>query len=193
MRALDTQQTPGIEIRVTDGSEHPTIGEARNFAVARSAGEYSVFFDDDDLPEDDYTRLISGALSHKPDCVGIRKNWYENGVFKGIATHSLRFTANARRQIRDGVWEFDRQINHLCPMRTDFFRAIPFEPMNRCEDVIFSDQLRESGLVKNSIEIEKPIYNYWYRTEALRNHLDPFDVRSLGMSDDVKVESANHP
>ena len=170
-------------VHIEDGSDYPTIGDCRWVALMKQESEYVSFVDDDDLLTEDAIPTIIDALDERPDCVAIREVRYENGIFRGISYHYLDCVRPGKTRINDVEWRFDRYINHVCPTRTEIAKAIGFKSMNRGEDQDYSERLRKSGLLKTCAVIERPIYEYWYRTEALRDPENRFEMKALGLAD----------
>jgi hypothetical protein len=173
-----------LHLHIEDGSQRRTIGECRQRAIEQQKSEYLFFVDDDDLLIPGAIPMILEALDERHDCVAIKEWRYENGLFRGISYHSMECELPGKARITDTEWVFHRYINHICPIRTEIVKQIGFDPCkNRGEDQDFSARLRESGLLKTQAEIAEPIYEYWYRTEALRDPENPYDMRALGMAD----------
>lgn len=56
---------------------HPTVGEARNLAIARSKGDIIIHQDDDDIYTPDWiSRSVQALIDSKADMVGLKDGWF---------------------------------------------------------------------------------------------------------------------
>ena len=173
-----------IHLHVEQGRYYSTIGECRQNAIEQVDSEYLFFVDDDDLLTEGAIPKIVEALDERPDCLAIKEIRYEDGIFRGYSHHDMACAAPGKYRLTDLEWRFDRYINHVCPTRTEIVKHIGFDiHKNRGEDGDYSERLRASGRLKTQVVIEEPIYEYWYRTEALRDHTNNYEMKSLGMAD----------
>lgn len=135
------------------------IGEKRNSLVARAAGRYIAFVDDDDLVDPEYVSLILAAIESGPDVVGmsgIMTNMQQKEPKPQLFHHSLEY---GDWYEKSGV--FYRYPNHLNPVKIEHARATKFLPLSFGEDRDYSRRLL--GLLKTEVRINKPIYFYEFR------------------------------
>lgn len=139
----------------------PSIGEIRDGLVAAAEGEYVSFIDDDDLVPEYYVAEIVNALASRPDHVGFKIEYSENGDVCEIVEHSLRWRSWGRT---DGV--LHRDFTHIDPVRTAFARAGSFARARagRAEDRVWVKQVR-MHLVTESY-IDKIMYHYLFRDDT---------------------------
>lgn len=150
---------------VTDPSEHDTIGEKRNRLLQNSTAEYVCFIDDDDAVFPSYWLLIRDALASKPDCLSLRGIMTTDGENPQIFEHSLKYSEWKDNGAEYPNVRYERYPNHLNVIRADIAKQFKFPETNFGEDHAWSKQLHESGLLKNEVYIDKPIYYYQYRTK----------------------------
>lgn len=89
-----------------------TIGEKRNVLLSKVETDYTCFIDADDDISDNYISLIEKSLELKPDCVSLRGEYRENGVFDGVFEHSIKYnqwrTAEHGAPIKNGWYDLDK-------------------------------------------------------------------------------------
>ena len=86
---LKEQADDRVEILVSVDSGEKSVGAKRNELVKASCGKYLAFIDDDDIVSDDYVDLILKAIQDGPDVVVLQLDYYQDGVFYGVAYHSI--------------------------------------------------------------------------------------------------------
>lgn len=150
-----------IEILHDARGEEVTKGEKRNTLLKLASGKYLNFFDDDDLPSDDYVEKIITALKSEPDVVSLRGIMTTNGENPELFEHSLQYrewrtTANRIK--------YERYPNHLNTMRSDVAKQFRFREINFGEDHSWSTHVHKSGLLKKEYYIDSVLYHYQYCT-----------------------------
>lgn len=134
------------------------IGKKRNELIERCNTEYCVFIDDDDLVDFNYLREIITIIERdKPDAIGF-KGWLENirNGRKNMFIHRCGEEYERRGTI------YYRPVNHLNPMKTEFYRQVPFPELSKGEDYGQCLALKKSELVKNCAFIDKIMYHYLF-------------------------------
>lgn len=160
VRKLESQiGQRAVEVLMLTDNCQRSIGAKRNALVQAARGDYCCFVDDDDDVSDAYVPAICGALERRPDAVGL-------GVLlrRPAGKVLLWLGANFRRH----PCMHSLPINHLCPIRTDIVRQVPFVNCNFGEDHDFAE--RVAPLVPYVKHTRRVLYfaNYDPATSASR-------------------------
>lgn len=160
-RCLERQilHYPGqVEIKVHDAGRQVPTGRKRNELIAMSSGEYIGFVDDDDLVTEDYVSLIISATKHSPDVI----------TFRGWMTTNDKnhrpFTIKLGSEYFERDGHYYRYPNHLAYMRRDAIKAVRFPEIWNQEDFRFATEIKNKGLLKTEVHIDKEIYHYRFST-----------------------------
>lgn len=115
------------------------IGAKRNQLVKSASGRYIVNIDDDDLVSPNYLPAILAAIQREPyaDAVLVRGRRTENG--DSPVEFDYRIGGVEGEWINGVLW---RTPSHLCPIRADIARMVPFPEVPRAEDLIWGDRLK---------------------------------------------------
>lgn len=146
-----------VEIITDDGSA--STGAKRNSLLRKATGQYVAFVDDDDSILPGYIAHILAALRERPDAVGFNGYITTNGRNQQEWKISRNFG-----YITEGGVHY-RFNNHLSPMRRSIALAIGFPDKSYGEDYDFAVRLKESGLIKTEVYINKHLYHYKYITK----------------------------
>jgi glycosyltransferase involved in cell wall biosynthesis len=135
-----------------------SIGNKRNALLAKSAGEYVVFIDDDDMISRDYVNKILAAVETGPDCIGI----------SGVITHNGRKEKQWHISKDYGHWHqkesvYYRTPNHISPVKRSIAVQVGFPPINHGEDAEYSKGILP--LLQSEVKVEGNIYTYRYRSK----------------------------
>lgn len=143
---------------LVDGEQYASIGAKRNALLARAAGAYVCYVDDDDVVDDNYLVELVGACERsRPDCVGI----------VGVILHGYQCPRKFVHSITCAGWytntgdlAYYRTPNHLNPIRVDIVREVGgFNPRSSFgEDIEFSRIVRP--YLKREVLVRKPLYYY---------------------------------
>jgi glycosyltransferase involved in cell wall biosynthesis len=151
---LGPQLCDVVEVRQHEGGREVPTGTKRNELIDNCEGEYFCFVDDDDILAPTYVQDILKALESRPDVV----------TFNGWMTTNSKSRVDFVIKLGEGYEERDgkyyRWPNHLAVIRKSAVRGIRFEPIWMGEDYIWSKQIRDLGLLKTSVHIEKELYHY---------------------------------
>lgn len=137
-----------------------TTGAKRNILLQRAAdagAEYSAFVDDDDIIYPHYVGEIMKAIEEKPDVIG----------FKGFITFDGRNKTEWRISMKHSYIKlgnvFYRFNNHLSPIKTEIALQIKYPDKTIGEDYDYAVRLKQSGLIKSEVYINKHLYHYDYK------------------------------
>lgn len=147
-------------ITATDHPQEHNIGQKRNLLLDLMLGKYFAFFDDDDLPGEEYFKMLFLCLKeHKNlDCCSLRGMMTKNGSNPEIFEHSIKYTEYSTKKGKAIVYE--RYPNHLNLILAEHGKKFRFPPTNHGEDTAWATQLFKSGLLKREAYIDKVIYYY---------------------------------
>ncbi len=109
------------------------------------------------------------ATDDFPDCVGFKVQRFEDDREIGEAIHSLRFENYNERSMPGYRIQYERPINHLCPVRTKLAREILFQP-TEMEDIDYAMRLAPILRARGSREVfvDEVMYHYRYVSESKR-------------------------
>lgn len=164
LRNLDHQITScGAEDKVevlckVDNGENST-GKKRNELVMDAKGEWVSFADDDDYLYDGYVSEILKALESNPDVIGLNGFITTNGanMKRWFISKDLNYCAMVDAS---GLECYHRFNNHLSPVRRSIALQIKYPDVYIGEDYAYACALKESGLIKTEVVIDKPLYLY---------------------------------
>jgi glycosyltransferase involved in cell wall biosynthesis len=160
---LPVQIVPLITERASKGG--PSIGKKRQDLLLMAKGEYVTFIDDDDWIDSDYIQLILEAIGSGPDCIGFLVS------VQGLARKpQIASASNEWQGWADNIGGFDyvRTIYHKNPVKRDIALQIGYNDLKFGEDHDYSVRLKQSGLLKTEVFIDRPLYIYRYRHEHPR-------------------------
>ena len=150
-----------IEILAIVDNGQNNIGKKRNACIdfaLENFFEYICFFDDDDLPSDDYIAEIWKALFLDVDGIGF------NGIITTDGNNPTIFVHSGDVQEwheKDGVYY--RSLNHLNPIRTIIASHCRFPEIAYGEDHQYSRKVKKR--IKKHHHIDKILYYYKYVTK----------------------------
>ena len=137
-----------------------SLADTKQALLDATETDYLSFVDDDDTVSDDYVSAILDALRRGPDYVGLKLQVYENGRPFVLSHHSLSHGG----WINEGAPYYRRDITCANPMRTDIAQTARFDVVSRgqAEDVPWVTQLRDGGLLRTEVFIDRVLYHYWW-------------------------------
>jgi glycosyltransferase involved in cell wall biosynthesis len=154
----------GTEILINESESEKnggkTTGAKRNELIEQVKTPYACFIDDDDMIAPDYMDAVYEGLLKDVDVVGFEGIITTAGHSPYIFRHSIKYNYEEKKV--NGRMMYFRPPNHLNPMRTDFFRAVPFPDITFAEDYSFCNTLKDTGLITTEHYIDRPIYFYQY-------------------------------
>jgi predicted O-methyltransferase YrrM len=145
----------------------PGLPEIRQCMVEAVTTDYLSFIDDDDMVPEDFVSSIMTALESRPDYVGFQVRYYSGGRDHGSVYHSLQF---GEWREEHNPYRLLRDISHVNPMRSDAAKAADFTVVGRgvLEDRPWVDQVRNSGMLKTEVYLERDMYEYWWDRRVTR-------------------------
>jgi glycosyltransferase involved in cell wall biosynthesis len=143
-----------IEVNIHKSGRTMPTGTKRNELIYKCEGEYFCFVDDDDILAPTYVEDILKALEYDPDVVTFNGWMTTDG--KSIVDFVIKL--GEAYEERDG--KYYRWPNHLAVMKKSLVQHIKFEPVTMGEDYIWSKTIRDLGLLKTSVHIDKLLYHY---------------------------------
>lgn len=156
---LPQLESYGDRVRVVamwNNGEFP-LATIRQTLMMSVSTTHVCFIDDDDLVPEYYARDIMRALEYDPDFVGWQVECVYDGHESQMGYHSLRY----------GSWynegeKLYRDITHTDVMRTKIAQTADFRRVRRyrAEDRVWANQLRESGLLRREVYIDRVMYHY---------------------------------
>jgi hypothetical protein len=147
------------EVEILYACDHgqEKVGAKRNRLLAEAEGKYSCFVDDDDKVTADYVATLLAACEQNKDAVGI-----SGFVTYELGNKYMRWFRNSpqyKGRIDNGELITDR-ASHLCPIRTEIARSVPFQEINCAEDRDWMDRI--FPMLQTYTVIEEPIYLYQF-------------------------------
>jgi len=161
MGILQPQLTPEVEVVAEKDSGEAHIGTKRNRLLARAAGDYVCFVDDDDRVSSDYVPRILEAVRADPDCVGIE------GIYTCERIPKKFFCSLKYRDWFEKDNQYFRSPNHLNPVRRTIALAAGFPEISWGEDVAFSKKILPH--LKTEVYLGNPVYFYDYNPANFRS------------------------
>ena len=152
-----TYEKPVEVISYIDDRNVP-VGEKRNKLLNDAIGDYIAFIDDDDEVSDRYVDLILEAIKEGSDCVGLRLEYWDDGIKKGIAEHSIKYSEWKTKTIEYDTYFFERTPNHLNPIKRLIAQKAKFPEVNHGEDHAWSNEIRPYIATEEMVE---PILYYY--------------------------------
>lgn len=160
VQQLQTQaRSDEIEILIAaDERRHPT-GSKRNRLVAAAVGAYVVHIDDDDMVATDYVPKVLAAIDANlgVDVILLRGRRTHAGGAAVVFDYRLG-GVEGEVDAHGVLWH---NPAHLCPVRVDLAKAVPFEEIWFAEDIRWLEQLKP--LLKTAARAGAPnevLYNY---------------------------------
>jgi hypothetical protein len=168
---LHAQLRPGVGVICYRDNREQVYGPKCQRLYDASEADYVSMLDDDDWVADDYIPAVMGALEERPDQVGYRIRYTENGVPQQPIVHTL----SAGGWLEDGGTLY-RDICHKNPVRRDIAIEAPWEGDGGA-DITWAFNLRQRGRIQTEVFIDRELYHYRstgaYNTSGLAPMEDP--------------------
>lgn len=149
-----------VEVIVHTDNGEKQIGDKRNYLLDRATGRYLCFFDDDDLPGENYIKNILQGILTGADCCSLRGCITTDGAEKQTFEHSIIYDAYKTNDT--GLIKYERFPNHLNAIKATIAKQFRFPSISHGEDTDWAKQIFNSGLIKTEFYIDEVIYNYNY-------------------------------
>ena len=158
----------GNEVMVIIGRDMPleqkkTIGEKRNWLMdlANVNGcTHRAFVDDDDTVTDDYLDLNMPGVRLDYDVNSLTGKYYSNGIYDRQFVHDIKY-----KVARTNMEFYERFPNHLNVTKISLIKDYKYHHKNFGEDMELAERVSNDGVLKRQYTIEKPFYNYYFRTK----------------------------
>ena len=155
-----------VEILVDDRPKLTvSIGKKRQSLLENAKGEWIVFFDDDDLPNEFYVKYIMDAIvNHQDiDCIGIRGKMTTDGVKPQTWCHRLGFPIfGDGKKITKWGYDYVRPIIHFNPVKRDIALLSGFNDIGFGEDMDYAKRL--NPILRKEFFIDKELFHYRFQT-----------------------------
>lgn len=155
-----------VEVLTEIDGREISVGNKRQILLERAKGDMILFIDSDDEISSEYLFEILNAMSSEPDVITFDGYMSTNGqkeekfkIAQGLPYITIP-SAN-------GLNEYLRFPNHLTATRRSIALQIGFKDLRFAEDYDYSFRLKDSGLIKTSVHIQKELYHYKYITNKI--------------------------
>lgn len=142
--------------------QEQTIGEKRNWLLQTARGEYVCFVDDDDTISSTYIQDIMEGLKSNPDCLSLRGVITWDGANPELFEHSIKYNSYITHTLPVNGIKYERYPNHLNVIKASIAKQFKFPELNHGEDTDWATQLRDSGLLKKEVYIDRVLYHYQF-------------------------------
>jgi glycosyltransferase involved in cell wall biosynthesis len=143
-----------VEVLHHETNRNIPTGTKRNELISVCNGKYFCFVDDDDVLAKTYVRDILSAIESDPDVVTF------NGWMTTDGRDRVDFEIRLGEEYVERNGKYYRWPNHLTVMKRSVVQHIKFEPITMGEDYRWSKKIKDLGLLKTSVHIEKDLYHY---------------------------------
>lgn len=162
LKELHSQATDEVEILTYADDGQVTTGRKRNDLVKQAKGQYVVFVDDDDMVAPTYIADILEAAEKNPDCITFN-GWMEtDGHNRTEFRLGLGYPYMTAIEANKNVYL--RYPNHITPIKKSIATKVNFPNFTIGEDFIWATKIKELGLLKTQVKINKQLYYYLYRS-----------------------------
>jgi len=166
IQSLQLERTKDVELLISQDAGVAPIGAKRNWLVKAARGEYIVHIDDDDTVSPNYIPAVLAAIKRDPftDVVLIRGRRIENNIESSAVEFDYRIGGVDGEWVGNVLWH---NPSHLCPIRADIAKMIPFPEVPRAEDLVWLKRLKPFLHTSQRAGAEGEIlYNYrWSSTK----------------------------
>lgn len=139
---------------VHDAGRTMPTGRKRNELINQTQSDYFVFIDDDDVVSTHYVHFILEAMKQNPDVITF------NGWMTTNGQDRRNWTIKLGSDYKEENGHYYRWPNHIVPMRREAVRGVMFPEIWQQEDYLWSKKIRDLGLLKTSVHIDRDLY--WY-------------------------------
>ena len=132
-------------------------GTKRNELIKNSGGEYFSQIDVDDVVPSYYVDEMMKAIEQMPDVVSFIGFMTTNGE------NRREFTIKLGEKYEERNGQYFRYPNHLCCFKRSTVESVKFRDIWVQEDYYYATEIRDKGLLKTEVHIEKVMYIYDYK------------------------------
>jgi glycosyltransferase involved in cell wall biosynthesis len=151
---LNRQYQPGLGVIIARDNCDMQYGDKCQKILDASEADYVSFLDDDDWIAEDFVSAIMEALEQRPDYVGFQVDYTEDGRKMMPVYHTLKY-----RGWVDNPEALYRDIVHFNPIKRELANHGKWG--GGCgADRHWADQVRDSGLVKTEVYIDRELHHY---------------------------------
>jgi Glycosyl transferase family 2 len=150
---LDAQMRPGVSVLLARDTRLAGYRPALQALMDAATAEYVSAIADDDSVSPEFVPKITAALESRPDYVGFRVRYTENGVRQRPVIHSL-----ACGGWSDNGAAFRRDLMYQNPVRREHAQRVRFRGL-AC-DTEWADDMRALGCVRTEVFIDDEIFIY---------------------------------
>lgn len=192
LEKLPKHQQKEVEILYLIDNKTKMLGGKRNSLVDMASGEYVVFIDDDDRISEDYILEILKATQTKRDVITFLVSVSLNGEQPKICHYSKDYLRDHNKEDT-----YHRLPNHICCVKLELAKRVPFPNITRGEDAAYSKILKRH--LRSELKIDKVLYHYDYNEKTtvaqeripsvVRNRNEPIiDVVFISDSKDIAIK-----
>jgi len=163
LNEFNSQRTTDVEILTIVDNKEISVGLKRQRLLEMAKGDWIVYFDDDDIPSENYIYLILSAISnnHDIDCIGINGTMTTNGANPKTWVHRLgyKITGSGKEILKSG-FNYERPIIHFNPVKREKALIAGFKDIRFGEDMDYAERLNK--ILKKEYFIKEPLFHYNY-------------------------------
>jgi hypothetical protein len=163
LSVLGAQMRPGVEVLVYADNLEASYQQKLQALADAATAEYTSHLADDDSVSADFLPLIRDVLSEKrPDYIGFRVRYTENGELQWPVIHSMK----------TGGWAFTgthliRDFMYYNPIRRELAEQVKFRGAYCDEE--WAEDIRRLDIVKSEVFIDAEML-YYRRTSSDNFH-----------------------
>lgn len=157
IEALGAEDKVEVLVEADNGEE--STGAKRNTLMEQATGIYAVYVDDDDEVSPWYVEEILKAAELDCDAMAI------NGIITTDSVDEKQWFISKDNQYKasfdaNGKEYYERYQNHISPIKRSISAQFKFLDIFFGEDFEWSTRIKNSGLIRTEVKIEKPLYHY---------------------------------
>jgi len=157
------QNHPEVEIRIHDAGRSMSTGTKRNELIQNSDSDYFSFIDCDDLVPIYYVDEMLKSIEQGPDVITFIGYMTTNG------NNRANFTIKLGSNYNEQNGHYYRWPNHLCAFKREVVKGVHFRDIWVQEDYHWSKAIKDRGLLKSEVHIQKDMYHYDFRSNKAKN------------------------
>lgn len=166
MNVLQKQITGDVEVITNDLSRSTPTGTKRNLLIDSSKGEYFVQIDCDDLVFDWYVSELLKAIDKNPDVITF------NGYMTTDGANKRNFVIKLGEKYEERGGVYYRYPNHLCCFKKSVVAGVRFKPVWVQEDYLWATEIKNKGLLRTSVHIDRDMYHYDFISKKVTTPLE---------------------